>query len=206
MEGWRRFLRSDPDSGAAPPGNEGYFESWTKQTSARSLPSYGRTGEPSNYPLVYHYSDPQMQIGIILLLLLLKNSRVFQSVHVLRMCRILYLPCRPRTSAHADMEYVSVWTRPIDPFNVPARTRSKAFSNHSPIQLPPNVLFTIFYYLSPKDSSPYNSFSPTIPPYPFPLYTIPHSLTIYLSFLNSEKIVLHLYYYNTYCYQVTKFK
>ena len=32
-----------------------------------------------------------------------------------------------------------------------------------PLQLPPNVLFTIFYYLPPKDSSPYNSFSPTIP-------------------------------------------
>ena len=30
------------------------------------------------------------------------------------------------------------------------------------LQLPPNVLFTIFYYLLPKDSSPYNS-SPTFP-------------------------------------------
>ena len=37
-----------------------------------------------------------------------------------------------------------------------------------PIQLPPNVLFTIFYYLPPKDSSPYNSFSPTIPPISIP--------------------------------------
>ena len=43
-----------------------------------------------------------------------------------------------------------------------------------PIQLPPNILFTIFYYLPPKDFSPYNSFSPIIPPYLFPLYTITH--------------------------------
>ena len=48
-----------------------------------------------------------------------------------------------------------------------------------PIQLPPNVLFTIFYYLPPKDSSPYNSFSPTIPPISIPpIYY--HSLTNYL--------------------------
>jgi len=32
----------------------------------------------------------------------------------------------------------------------------------SPIQLSLNVLFIIFYYLSLKDSSPYNSSSPTI--------------------------------------------
>jgi len=43
-----------------------------------------------------------------------------------------------------------------------------------PIQLSPNILFTIFYYLPPKDSSPYNFFSPTIPPYLFSLYTITH--------------------------------
>ena len=42
-----------------------------------------------------------------------------------------------------------------------------------PLQLLLNVLFTIFYYLPLKDSSPYNS-SPTIPPYIFPLYTITH--------------------------------
>ena len=43
-----------------------------------------------------------------------------------------------------------------------------------PIQLPPNVLFTIFYYLPPKDSSPYNS-SPTIPPISIlSIYTITH--------------------------------
>ena len=76
MEGWRRFLRSDPDSGAAPPGNEGYFESWTKQTSARSRHSSGRTGEPSNYPLVYHYSDPQMQIGIIFFIIIKEQQSV----------------------------------------------------------------------------------------------------------------------------------
>ena len=50
----------------------------------------------------------------------------------------------------------------------------QVISNHSPNPTPPNVLFTIFYYLPPKDSSPYNSFSPTIPPYLFPLYTITH--------------------------------
>ena len=48
-----------------------------------------------------------------------------------------------------------------------------------PIQLLPNVLFTIFYYLPPKNASPYNSFSPTIH-----LISIPpiyyHSLTNYL--------------------------
>ena len=56
-----------------------------------------------------------------------------------------------------------------------------------PLQLPPNVLFTIFYYLPPKDSSPYNSFSPTIPPISIPsIYD--HSLTnYYLTFLNLKK-------------------
>ena len=48
-----------------------------------------------------------------------------------------------------------------------------------PIQLPPNILFTIFYYLPPKDSSPYNSFSPTIPPISIPSIYY-HSLTNYL--------------------------
>ena len=48
-----------------------------------------------------------------------------------------------------------------------------------PIQLPPNVLFTIFYYPPPKDSSLYNSFSPIIPPISIPpIYY--HSLTNYL--------------------------
>ena len=48
-----------------------------------------------------------------------------------------------------------------------------------PLQLPRNVLFTIFYYLPPKDSSPYNSFSPTIPHMSIPpIYY--HSLTNYL--------------------------
>ena len=48
-----------------------------------------------------------------------------------------------------------------------------------PLQLPQNVLFTIFYYLPPKDSSPYNFFSPTIPPISIPpIYY--HSLTNYL--------------------------
>ena len=40
------------------------------------------------------------------------------------------------------------------------------------IQLP--LLFIIFYYVPPKYSSPYNSFSTTIPPYLFSLYTINH--------------------------------
>ena len=48
-----------------------------------------------------------------------------------------------------------------------------------PIQLPQNVLFTIFYYLPPKDSSLYNSFSPTIPPISIPSIYY-HSLTNYL--------------------------
>ena len=48
-----------------------------------------------------------------------------------------------------------------------------------PIQLPPNILFTIFYYLPPKDSSLYNSFSPTIPPISIPSIYY-HSLTNYL--------------------------
>ena len=48
-----------------------------------------------------------------------------------------------------------------------------------PIQLSPYVLFIIFYYISPKNSSPYNSFSPTIPPISIPpIYY--HSLTNYL--------------------------
>ena len=46
-------------------------------------------------------------------------------------------------------------------------------------QRPQDVLFTIFYYLPPKDSSPYNSFSPTIPSISIPpIYY--HSLTNYL--------------------------
>ena len=56
---------------------------------------------------------------------------------------------------------------------------AKAISNHSLHPTPPNVLFTIFYYLPPKDSSPYNSFSPTIPHISIPpIYY--HSLTNYL--------------------------
>ena len=31
---------------------------------------------------------------------------------------------------------------------------AKAISNHSPSSTPPNILFTIFYYLHPKNSSP----------------------------------------------------
>ena len=50
--------------------------------------------------------------------------------------------------------------------------RSKEVIRLSPtipsVQLPPNVLFTIFYYLPPKNSSPYNSFSPTILPISIP--------------------------------------
>src|SRR6185503_10281479 len=52
-------------------------------------------------------------------------------------------------------------------------------ATNPPNQLPPNILFTIFYYLPPKDSSPYNSFSPTIPPISIP-HIYYHSLTNYL--------------------------
>ena len=48
-----------------------------------------------------------------------------------------------------------------------------------PLQLSPNILFIIFYYLPPKNSSPYNSFSPTIPPISIPSIYY-HSLTNYL--------------------------
>ena len=48
-----------------------------------------------------------------------------------------------------------------------------------PIQLSPNVLFTIFYYLPLKDFSSYNSFSPTIPPISISSIYY-HSLTNYL--------------------------
>ena len=46
------------------------------------------------------------------------------------------------------------------------------------------LYFTISLQEIPPPITP--SLQP-FPPYPFPLYTIPHSLTIYLSFLNSEK-------------------
>ena len=75
-----------------------------------------------------------------------------------------------------------------------------------PIQLPLNVLFTIFYYLSPKDSSPYNSFSPIIP-----LISIPpiyyHSLTNYLfNVFEFKKNIQYLYCHNTHYYRVTGLK
>ena len=70
----------------------------------------------------------------------------------------------------------------------------------------PNVLFTIFYYLPPKDSSPYNSFSPTIP-----LISIPHiyyhSLINYLfNVFEFKKIIQYLYCHNTHYHHVTMLK
>ena len=64
----------------------------------------------------------------------------------------------------------------------------------------------IFYYFSPKNSSPYNSFSPTISSMSIlPIYF--HSLTNYfLSFFNLKKIIQYLYYHNTYYYHVTGLK
>ena len=43
-----------------------------------------------------------------------------------------------------------------------------------PIQLPPNILFIILYYLPPKDSSPITHSLQPLSPYLFPLYTINH--------------------------------
>ena len=75
-----------------------------------------------------------------------------------------------------------------------------------PIQLPPNVLFTIFYYLPPKDSSPYNSFSPTIPPISIPSIYY-HSLTNYLFIIfEFKKIIQYLYCHNTHYHHVTGLK
>jgi len=50
-----------------------------------------------------------------------------------------------------------------------------------PIQLPLNVLFIIFYYLSLKNSSPYNSSSPTILSISSPLNQLP-SFFIHFNF------------------------
>ena len=70
-----------------------------------------------------------------------------------------------------------------------------------PLQLPPNILFTIFYYLPPKDSAPYNSFSPTIPPIYY------HSLTNYLfNVFKFKKIIQYLYYHNMHYHHVTGLK
>ena len=78
------------------------------------------------------------------------------------------------------------------------RQRGADLSARGPIQLPPNILFTIFYYLPLKDSSPYNSFSPTIPPISIPSIYY-HSLTNYLFIVfEFKKIIQYLYCRNTY--------
>ena len=83
---------------------------------------------------------------------------------------------------------------------------AKAISNHSPHPTPPNILFTIFYYLPPKDSSPYNSFSPTIPPISIPpIYY--HSLTNYLfNVFKFKKIIQYLCCHNTHYHHITELK
>ena len=76
----------------------------------------------------------------------------------------------PRAELSTDTDTLARGTRVHD------RTIAIRFSVSPTIPplTPPNILFTIFYYLPSKNSSPYNSFSPTILPYLFPLYTITH--------------------------------
>ena len=69
-----------------------------------------------------------------------------------------------------------------------------------------SAIYSIFYYLSPKDSSPYNSFSPTIPPISIPSIYY-HSLTNYLFIVfEFKKIIQYLYCHNTYYHHVTGLK
>ena len=56
-----------------------------------------------------------------------------------------------------------------------------------PIQLPQTYYLLYFTISLQKIPLPITPSLQPFPSYPFPLYTIPHSLTIYLSFLNSEK-------------------
>ena len=69
---------------------------------------------------------------------------------------------------------------PSMPLGIPkGRTLLLGYFQPFSIQFSIYVLSTIFYYLPPKDSSPYNSFSPTITPISIPpIYY--HSLTNYL--------------------------
>lgn len=71
----------------------------------------------------------------------------------------------------------------------------------------PYIYFLLYFTTSlQKIPPPINHHLQPFPPNSFPLYTVPHSLNIYLSFLNFKKIILYLYYHNTYYYYVTEFK
>ena len=62
----------------------------------------------------------------------------------------------------------------VHPNDPSAGTKLRLSPTIPPIQLPPNVLFTIFYYLPKKYSSPITPSLQPFPPYLFPLYTITH--------------------------------